>query len=262
MPSVLYIGILLFTLLLTGLAAWAKPASGQSISPPPTPAPAGEGRHLAIYVRYRYRYEAPKEKSYEQPPRMRNLLEELLVREISPPGARLELLAFTEGPLLTQDARLRGEPWLRAIDFGIDDVILVEATFRLTLSDQGGAADLFGVVKYLNVAENQVVRQRPFSLREENSADSPTGFEMRQLLQEEGRAYSPKDLAAALLAAAERRLKARMGELVQQITATYTPQGFPTLQDPILMETLWRAAEERAASTGEPEAASNFIRRL
>ncbi|MFQ5840743.1 MAG: hypothetical protein ACE5HK_08480, partial [Candidatus Methylomirabilales bacterium] len=193
---------------------------------------------------------------------MRNLLEELLVSEINPPGARLALVAFTEDPLLTQDARLRGEPWLRAIDFGIDDVILIEATFRLALLDQGGTADFSGVVQYLNVAENQVVRQRPFSLREEISADSPTGFEMRRLLLQDRRAYSPKDLAAALLAAAERRLKARMEELVQRITATYAPLGFPTLHDPILMETLWRAAEERAASAGDPESAKDFIRRL
>ncbi|MFQ5656913.1 MAG: hypothetical protein ACE5G5_05185, partial [Candidatus Methylomirabilales bacterium] len=133
MPSMLYIGTLLFTLLLTGPAAWAEPATRQSTTSPSAPGPAGEGRHLAIYIRFQFRYEAPKEKSYEQPPRMRNLLEELLVSEINPPGARLALVAFTEDPLLTQDARLRGEPWLRAIDFGIDDVILIEATFRLAL---------------------------------------------------------------------------------------------------------------------------------
>lgn len=258
----LYIGTLFFTLLLTGPAAWAEQGSGLPTSSS-APASAGEVRHLAIYVHYRFRYEAPKEKSYEQPPRMRNLLEELLVTgKVSPPGVRLELLAFTDDPLLTQDDRLRGEAWLRAIDFGIDDVLLVEATFQRALREKGGTAELSGVINHLNVAGNQVVRQRPFSLREEISADSPSGFKARQLLLQNQRTYSPKDLAAALLAAAERRLKARVGELVQLITAAYTPQEFPTLREPILIETLWQAAAAKAASTGDPRSARDVLRRL
>ncbi|MFQ5656983.1 MAG: hypothetical protein ACE5G5_05535 [Candidatus Methylomirabilales bacterium] len=242
-------GTLFLSLLLTGPMAWAEPVGGAT-------------RHLALYVRYQYQYEGPKEKSHEQPPRMRNLLEDLLASEISPSGAHLELLAFTKDSVLTPDDRLRGEAWLRAIDFGIDDVLLLEGTFRLALRERGGTADLSGVINYLNVAQNQVVRRSPFSLREEIFSDSPLGFKVRQLFLQEKRAYSSKDLAAALLAAAERRLKARMGELIQQINASYTPEGFPTLQDPALIETLWQAAEAQAALTGDLESARNFTRRL
>ena len=218
---------------------------------------------MALYVHYRYRFEGPKEKSYEQPPRMRNLLEELLVGDkIRLSGVQLELLAFTNDSLLTQDDRLRGEVWLRAIDFGIDDVLLVEATFRRALRGGGGIAELSGVIRYLNVAENQVVRWSPFRLREDISSDSPSGFQVRRVLQQNRQTYSPRDLSAALLAIGERNLKARTGALVQSITATYTPHGFPTLQEPILIETLWQAAEAKAASAGDPRSARDVLLRL